>query len=325
MGVIKWGILGTARIAEQQLIPAIKEAKNAILVAVASRSKDKAREFAIKHEIPNAYGDYKELLNDPDVDAIYIPLPNHLHAEWTIKAAEKGKHVLCEKPAAINTSQVVEMKNACKKHHVFFMEAFMYRFHPQWIKVKELLTSKEIGEITMINAQFSFFLSNMEDFRLEPEMGGGALYDVGCYCVNVSRMLLDSEPKEVRSLAKYFVDGLVDTSLAAVLKFPNNTLVRFDCSIESADRQFVEIVGTDGTIFIPLPFRPDKGTAKIVIRKKSGDKIELFEPFNMYTAQVEYFSSCILNNHEPSINNPEHAILNMQVIDAIYEATGRKK
>lgn len=324
MKVIKWGILGSARIAEQQFIPAIKEARGAELLAVASRTKERALEFAKNNGIPRAYESYEELLDDPDVDAVYIPLPNDLHAEWTIRAAKKGKHVLCEKPAALDAKQTAEMVNTCSQHGVVFMEAFMYQFHPQWKKLKELLQAGVIGELKMVNANFSFFLANPENIRLHSEKGGGALYDVGCYCVNVSRLIMGSEPTEVRALGKFASDGIVDYSLSAVLKFPDQSIAHFDCSFEAADRQFVEVVGSTGSITMNLPYRPDKGTPTLTVSKKSGGWTETFEPFNVYAAQIEHFCLCIVSNRTP-VYSPEQSIANMKVIDAIYEAAGRKQ
>lgn len=176
----------------------------------------------------------------------------------------------------------------------------------------------------MLNANFSFFLANKEDIRLHPDKGGGALYDVGCYCVNASRLIMSDEPIAVQALAKFAPDGIVDTSLSAVLQFPDQSIAHFDCSLEAGDRQFVEVVGSTGSIRMNLPFRPDKGTPMLTITNKTGSWTEIFEPFNMYTAQIEHFCSCIESN-QPLVYSPEQSIANMKVIDAIYSAAGRKQ
>ncbi|WP_202077632.1 Gfo/Idh/MocA family protein [Caldalkalibacillus salinus] len=323
MKQIKWGILGCASIARKQLIPAIKEVDHAEVVAVASRSLERAKAFAEQNDIPEAYDSYEALLDQDDIDAVYIPLPNHKHAEWTKKAAQKGKHVLCEKPAGLNQAQVEEMIAVCKENDVQFMEAYMYQFHPQWEKVREVLDSGRIGEIKIIQAHFSFPMDDKENIRLQPDTGGGALYDVGCYCVHASRLIMQKEPTDVRALAKYADNGIVDTSLQALLKFDNESIAHFDCSFEAANRQYVEVVGAVGTIEIDLPFRPDKGEAKIRVEAKNEQWEETFEPFNMYASQVEHFCAAIRGEAPLPIDTAQ-SVLNTKVIDVIYESAGRK-
>ncbi|WP_134703034.1 Gfo/Idh/MocA family protein [Ammoniphilus sp. YIM 78166] len=321
MQKIKYGIMSTARIADKQVVPAIHSAANAEVIAVASRDEKKARMFAERHQIPKVYDSYEKLLEDPDIDAVYIPLPNHLHAEWTIRAAEKGKHILCEKPIALNAKQAMEMVESCKQHGVKFMEAFMYQFHPQWKRVRELIDKGEIGKVKKINAAFSFLLNQPNDIRLEPLKGGGALYDVGTYCVHVSSLLLGGEPSQVQSIAKF--SNQVDLTLNAQLVFPNDVMVQFDCSFEYAQRQFVEIVGEIGVIKVTLPFRPDKGVPAIDISGHLGHRVETFEEYDAYTLQIEHFSSCILYDQKP-FYSPEKSIANMKIIDQIYSMAGKR-
>jgi xylose dehydrogenase (NAD/NADP) len=321
MSVIRWGILGTAHIAEKALVPAIHAAQGAELVAVASRSLEKAQAYAERNQIRKAYGSYEELLADPDVDAVYIPLPNHLHAEWTIKAAEAGKHVLCEKPAALNADEARRMIAACQAHGVVFMEAFMYSLHPQWARVRELLDGGVIGELELISANFSFHLDNPVDIRWYP-IGGGALYDVGCYCVHVTRTFAGDElPTEVRALADLDEHG-VDRSVVALLRFPGGVLAHLDCSFVAADRQRVELAGTKGSLVVTWPFRPDKGDPAIHVRTRDGERVERFDKGEIYRLEVEHFGECVRTGATPQ-QTPEQTIRNMEILDAIYRAVGR--
>ncbi|GMA51381.1 deoxyfructose oxidoreductase [Alicyclobacillus contaminans] len=255
---------------------------------------------------------------DPEIDAVYIPLPNHLHAEWTIAAAKAGKHILCEKPAALNADQMREVLEVCQSQGVTFMEAFMYRFHPQWTRVKALMDDGAIGELRVISGSFSFVLKNPADIRMSPTMGGGALYDVGCYCVHAIQMLMGDEwPSEVHAVAR-FTNG-VDTTLSAVLKFPSGVLGHFDCSFEAHRRQFVQLAGTDGALTLSLPFRPDHGTPTLELTNASGRTVETFHPFDIYVAEVEHFVSCVRNGL-PTVNSPETSIRTLQIMDDIFAA-----
>ncbi len=324
MGKINWGILGTARIAEQQLIPALHAATNAHLLGVASRHESQAHAYARRNGIERVYGSYEQLLADPDIDAVYLPLPNGLHAQWTLQSAQAGKHVLCEKPAALSAAQTREMVQACATHDVVFMEAFMYPFHPQWDRVHELLNSGELGELNIVHANFSFPLANPTDIRWDSQMGGGSLYDVGCYCIHVARSLAHNAPAvEVQGIAQFTEDGVVDKAFTGALKFANGLLAHFDCSFTAADRQFVEIVGSRGSIQVLYPFRPDKGTPTLIVRGPSGERQETFPATDMYKLQVEHFSDCVQFQRTPH-NTGEDSIRNMELIDALYTAAGRK-
>ncbi|WP_027416742.1 Gfo/Idh/MocA family protein [Aneurinibacillus terranovensis] len=315
--VIRWGILGAARIAKERLIPAIQEAKNAQLCAIASRNEEKARDFAHNLGIPRVYGSYEDLLKDPEIDAVYIPLPNHLHAEWTIRAAEAGKHVLCEKPAALNEKEVQAMITACHDHGVVFMEAFAFRCHPQWHRLREILDSGHIGDVRNVQARFSIFVDDKNDIRLSPLMGGGALYDIGSYCVNGIRFIMGDEPVQVRGISQFASDSVVDLSTSAVLKFPGGRIAQFDCSLESVYNQSVEITGTKGIIKIHWPFRHPR----LIIQKDGKEESGVFEfQLDEYTEQVEHFGDCILSG-QSLWYGPEESLANMKVIDAIYQST----
>ncbi len=315
---IRWGILGTARIADEQLIPALKMTPGAELIAVASRNYEKGVAFGEKHNIPRIYDDYETLLQDVDVDAVYIPLPNHLHAEWTIKAARHGKHVLCEKPAALTAPQAEEMIQICEDNHVLFMEAFMYQFHPQWKRLKELIDNREIGDIQLINASFSFLLEAREDIRLHTDMGGGSLYDLGCYCTHSIGLIANSD--WVQCFANATHRQGVDGSTTATMKFKNGIVAHFDCSFQVPYRQRVEVCGSEGSMVISYPFRADMGIPKLIVSGRNGVYEETFEDVNVYKLQLEHFQTCILEQSLPHVSKVQ-TINNMKMIDELYRSS----
>jgi xylose dehydrogenase (NAD/NADP) len=319
---LRWGILGTARIAEQQLIPAIKAADGHELVAVASRDTERAIAWAEKVGAPRAYGSYEALLADPDVDAVYIPLPNHLHAEWTRAAAEVGKHVLCEKPAALTAAQLTDMIQVCRDHGVVFMEAFMYPFHPQWARVRAWLESGDLGDIIKVSSSHGFRLEDPADIRWQPEMGGGALYDVGCYCVHAMASTFGEVlPENISALSRFSEAG-VDASLCAIFRLPGGPIGSFHCSFEVPPTQGFTVVGTRGRLELNLPFRPDKGMPRLTIQRSGSQVLESFDAFPIYQAEIEYFASCIAEGRQPEA---EHrlSLATARWIDAIYAAAGR--
>src|SRR5690625_3641095 len=212
--IVRWGIIGNARIAREELIPAIKEANNAELTAIASRSPAAAKDAAETYGFRKFHDSYDALLRDPDVDAVYIPLPNGLHAEWTVKAARAGKHVLCEKPAALTSVEAQRMVEACRVNGVVFMEAFMYQFHPQHQRVRAIVASGEIGQVRLMHSRFAFQLGDPGNVRFDKKLGGGALYDVGCYCIHSSRHILGVEPSGVYAQAHADPDSGVDLTTA---------------------------------------------------------------------------------------------------------------
>lgn len=319
---IKWGILGCAQIAQNQVIPAIQSANNAEVIAVASRNEVTAKAVAERFKIPKFYGDYQKLLEDPEIDTVYIPLPNHLHVQWAIQAALSGKHVLCEKPIALNPEETKEMIKVSNENNVLLMEGFMYQFHPQWKRVLTILKTGEIGSTRMIKASFSFIFEDLENIRYNPAMGGGSLFDVGCYCVNASRLIMQDEPESVQAIAHFVENGIVDKSFIGIMKFPGNKFAYFDSSFEVADRQSFEIVGTLGSINIVFPFRPDLGEAKLIIRSETGVREEILENANMYTLQIEHLSNCILKNEQP-LYSAESSLENIKLIDELYKTAKR--
>jgi xylose dehydrogenase (NAD/NADP) len=315
---VRWGVLSTANIG-RRVIPAIQQSRNGYVVAVASRDIARARAFAAELDVPRAIGSYDALLDDPEIDAVYISLPNSLHRPWTIRAAERGKHVLCEKPLALTASECDDMIAACNAAGVKFMEAFMYRFHPQIQKVQELVAAGSIGAVRLIRAAFSFTITKPGDIRLDKDLGGGALMDVGCYCVNVARLVAGAEPVEVQATAHFGVENDVDETLAGLLRFPGGELALFDCSFHTAFRQSCEIVGTDGVIEVPAPYLP--GTADATIHVRRHDQVETMTVpgTNHYTRMAEHFADCVLTGAElrwPATDGRA----NMAVIDALHRA-----
>ncbi|QDP41295.1 Gfo/Idh/MocA family protein [Radiobacillus deserti] len=316
---IRWGILSTAKIGKTQVIPAIQRSANGSVEAIASRG-EKAKQVAEELRIPKAYTSYEALLQDPDMDAIYIPLPNGMHKEWVIQAAEHGKHVLCEKPAALDSKELEEMLKACDQHNVRFMEAFMYQFHPQHEKVKELIKDGEIGKVTLMRAKFSFLLQDKTNIRLDARLGGGALYDVGCYGIHSITTILEDQPVSVSASAT-FTDG-VDTTLTGILSFSDGKLANFDCSFDTYPRCGYEVVGSKGSIEVLNAYRPDlnpKGEGIIKVHKDTGEVEEYHVEGDQYRLQVEHFADSILEQREPVYGN-ERVRSHFAVLDACYES-----
>ncbi|WP_078551244.1 Gfo/Idh/MocA family protein [Bacillus alkalicellulosilyticus] len=321
---IKWGILGNAGIARSVMIPTIKETENNEVWAIAS-SSGSAQKTADEFGIPTVYNSYVELLEDTEIDAVYIPLPNSLHKEWVIKAANYKKHVLCEKPAAITSAEVEEMGQACRDNGVIFMEAFMYQFHPQHHRVKEIIQSGEIGELKAIDSVFSFVLDiEQENIRLKKETGGGSLFDVGCYCLHVSRLLTESEPESVYVSAELNEEG-VDISAFGTLHFPGNVTATFRSSFQHFFQEQYTVIGKKGVIHVPVAFRPDNqgGVAKIIIKSDDGEREELVTG-HQYIEQIEHFSNSILSGTEPAYSS-DKTVLNMKTVEACLKSIERKE
>ncbi|MBI5301431.1 MAG: Gfo/Idh/MocA family oxidoreductase [Chloroflexi bacterium] len=326
---LRWGVLSTARIGVNAVIPAIQQSRNGIVTAIASRDAKTAQDAARAANIPHAFGSYEQLLESDMVDAIYNPLPNHLHREWTIRAAEHGKHILCEKPFALNTAQVDAMIAAAKQHRVQLMEAFMYRFHPQVARAKELLAQGVIGKIKTIRSAFCFTLNRSEDIRLKKETGGGSLMDVGCYCVNMTRLFAGAEPTQVQASQVTHAGG-VDDSFSALLQFPDNVVGVFDCSFRTDYVEWVQVQGTEGRLDVSRPVKPLLNPGEIILRQ--GEKSDHLATVNTittpaanhYQLMCEHFADAVLTG-APLAYPPELDRGNMRVIDALYEAarTGR--
>ena len=318
---LRWGILSTAKIGIETVIPAIQESGNGVVAAIASRDARAAQQAAQSLGIPNSFGSYEALLESPAIDAVYNPLPNSMHKEWTIRAAERGKHILCEKPFALNTAEVDEMIAAAKQHRVLLMEAFMYRFHPQIARVHELIAGGAIGTTQVIRSAFGFLLKDYTNIRLSQPLGGGAVMDVGCYCVNVSRLIAGAEPIQVQASA-VIGQSQVDETLVGILRFPNNVIAHFDSSFRTDYREWVLIQGSEGRLELEHPFRSHiiGGGGRITLHRKD-DTNEVFTTgaVNQYQLMAEHFADAILNS-KPLRYPPELDRGNMRVIDALYES-----
>jgi predicted dehydrogenase len=328
MSELRWGILSTADIARKKVIPAIRKAGRCRLVAIGSRDPERARRVAAELEIPRAHGSYEELLSDPEVDAVYIPLPNHLHVEWTIAAARAGKHVLCEKPLAMNVADAERMILTCETAGVRLMEAFMYRLHPSWVALREVVSSGRLGELMAIQSWFSYYNDDAANIRNIVDAGGGALFDIGCYQVNLSRMLMGGEP--VRVQASIRRDGAlgVDVLTSAILDFEGGRMASFACSIRAEDDQRVHVYGTRGHASIGIPFIFPPVVPTRVFVTAGGDppvapRVETltFETTDPYAVEFEQFSAAVLDG-APVPYPPQDALANLRVIDQIFSAAG---
>lgn len=315
MDTIRWGVLGVANIGERAVIPAIQRSRNGRLVAIASRDAPRAQDAARRLGIPRAHGSYEALVVDPEVQAVYIPLPNSLHHRWTIRAAEAGKHVLCEKPLAPSAAECAEMIDACRQHGVTLMEAFMYRFHPRTERVAQLAADGSLGEIRLVRAAFTFQIRNPDrNIRLRPELGGGALYDVGCYTVNVSRMIL-GEPERVYAQGHVGAYG-VDEQLGAVLDFGGGRMALIDCGVMLPGRQEYEVVGTKGRLGVPTAFLPGTADAEIHVWKGTDSNVVTIPGMDEYQGMVERFGDALLAGAPPPLP-PVDAVRNLRVIEAL--------
>jgi len=316
---VRWGVMSTANIGRAAVNPAIQASRNGSLVAVASREEARARDFAATHEIPTAYGSYEALLEDDGIDAVYIPLPNSMHREWVIRAAEAGKHVLCEKPLALDAAECVEMAAAAATCDVVLMEAFMYRFHPRTERVVEMVREGALGDLKAIRSSFTFRLRSMDNIRLDPDLGGGALMDVGCYCVNVSRTVVGEEPVEVIATADW-TDRGVDDFLAGVMRFPGGAVAHFDCALTMERSESFEVAGTDGYLAVPAAFLPGKGDVDFTeVKGRDPASVHAVPGADEYQLMVEHFADCVLDGEAPRYPASE-AAANMRVIEALYRS-----
>ena len=288
---LRWGLLSTARI-NNALIPPLRTSKRNKLLAVASRSQDKADGYAREKKIKRAHGSYEALLADPEIDVIYNPLPNHLHAEWTIKALEAGKHVLCEKPIALSLAEVDAIAAAAEKHARIVAEAFAYRSHPQTRKVKEIVESGRLGKVKLVRGSFTFVMTKPDDIRWDPAMGGGCLWDIGCYPLSFTRCVLAAEPLEVFAWQITSPSG-IDEVFAGQLRFPGDIYFQLDCSFKVPSHEFMEIIGDEAALSIPRPF--NSGVTKTLYLTRDGktSQIAVKGP-NAYHAEVEDFADTVL-------------------------------
>jgi len=314
---LNWGLLSTARI-NRALIPPLQVSKRNHLFAVASRSQEAADAYAREKKIARAYGSYEALLADPEIDVIYNPLPNHLHAEWTIKAVEAGKHVLCEKPLALTVAEVDAIHAAARKHGRVVAEAFMYRHHPQTLKVQELVKSGSIGSLKLIRGSFSFILSREEDIRLlDPAMGGGSIWDVGCYPISYARTVVGENPLEVFGWQVTGKTG-IDETFVGQMRFAGDVHAQFDSSFVIPFHSFMEIVGGEGTLSIPTPFKPGVNERIFLTRDEKTETIKV-KGQELYLGEVEDMADAILLGKDSRVSLHDSRA-NVAVINALLES-----
>jgi predicted dehydrogenase len=324
---IRWGVLGVAKIATTKVIPAMQRGRWSVVTAIASRDAGRARDAAAALNIPKAYGSYEALLADADIDAVYNPLPNHLHVPWTAKAAEHGKHVLCEKPIALSAAEARTLIEVRDRTGVKIQEAFMVRTHPQWVTTRTLVRERRIGDVRAMAGTFSYFNRDPSNIRNIPEFGGGGLMDIGCYLINTSRFIFGREPERVMGSIDRDPDMLVDRMASMLLDFGVGHCVG-TCSTQLMPYQRMQILGTDGRIEIEIPFNapPDRPCRILVDRRGDLSGVEPIEldACDQYTIQGDLFSRAILDNTD--VPSPlEDAVQNMACIEAVFRSadTGR--
>jgi D-xylose 1-dehydrogenase (NADP+, D-xylono-1,5-lactone-forming) len=312
---LRWGILSTANITKKLL----GSGHDQQFVAVGSRDLGRAQAFASEHGIARAHGSYEELLADPEVDAIYNPLPNSLHVEWSIKALEAGKHVLCEKPMSRHPDEVDRAFDVAEREGRVLEEAFMWRHHPQVARTRELIAAGDIGDLRIIRAAFAFVAADPDDIRLQADLDGGGLMDVGCYCVSGCRTLASAEP--VRGYAEYIPGGNgVDVALAATLRFPGDVVAHFDCGVSYLGGDQLEAVGSEGSIFLDDPWH---GREAVIELRRNGlvERIET-GPANSYALELADFEAAVRGEDPPLLTRAD-AVAQARAIEALYTSAER--
>lgn len=316
---LRWGVLSTANIGLRKVIPAMQQGQYSSVVAIASRNFTRAKEAATALGIPIAYGSYEELIADPSIDAIYNPLPNHLHVPWTIKAADAGKHVLCEKPISLTVAEATTLLEVRARTGIKIGEAFMIRSHPQWSRLREILDEGRIGELRSIMGYFSFFNVDPANIRNRVECGGGALMDIGCYFVHISRFAFAEQPLRVIGSMDRDANMHTDYLTSAILQFTTGQSV-FTCSTQLARCQRVQFIGTLGRIEIEIPVNtPIDRPSRLIIDTSGGISTETFAACDQHTLQGDAFSRAVLEDHEVPVPL-EDAIRNMAVIEALFKS-----
>ncbi len=317
---VRWGILGCAGIAERALVPAIQGSANGLLHGIAARDEARAAAWVRTYGFEKSYRDYQALVDDPAIDAVYIPLANHLHAEWSVRAARAGKHVLCEKPMAMSASEVRVMAAAADASGVRLAEAFMYKFHPQIEKAAALIAGGEIGDVRSVHSSFTFMYEpDGRNYRWFPEMGGGALYDVGCYTVSVARLVFDAEPLSAFARAVLHPKSGVDVSTHVLLEFPGGRFAHCDCAFDAHFQSRLLAVGERGTLTLDRAFSAKHH--EVEVRIVRGDAVEAVRvpPANMFARMVEDFGAAVLEGRAPRFPVGD-AVANMRTIDACFES-----
>ncbi|NDV20680.1 gfo/Idh/MocA family oxidoreductase [Pseudodesulfovibrio sp. JC047] len=321
MKKIRFGILSTAKIARTKVIPAMQKGKWTEVTAIASRSSKNAQAVADELGITKAYGSYERLLADKQIDAVYIPLPNHLHVKWTLKAMDKGKHVLCEKPMGLTSGEVNRLINATVlSPDVKVMEGFMFRFHPQWVEAKRLVDTGAIGDLVTIQSFFSYFNADPDNIRNKADLGGGGLMDIGCYPVALSRFIFNAQPRRVMSFMNQDPNFGTDRVFSGMLDF-NGRISTFTCSTQMAPYQRVNILGTTGRIEILIPFNAPPDEPCTILLQQDGETTTPIElaPCDQYTLQGDAFARAILDDTNPPATLMD-AFDSMHVIDALFKS-----
>jgi predicted dehydrogenase len=323
MKKVAWGVLSTANFAQQKFIPGLRGSASSELRAIASRSPDKAREVAARMGIPKAYGSYEELLADPEIEVVYNPLPNHEHVQWTLRAAQAGKHVLCEKPVALNAQQAKQLLEV--KDRVLIMEAFMVRFHPQWLRARELVREGRIGSLRTVQVFFSYFNDNAANIRNLPATGGGALYDIGCYAIVAGRFFHQAEAQRAIALVDRDPAFQTDRTTSALVDFGASRHLDFTVSTQTAPYQRVQLCGTKGRIELLIPFNAPQGAA-VRLQVDDGSSLEgagivseTLPACDQYALEAEAFSRAV-RGEAPLPYGVDDAIANMRVIDALFRS-----
>lgn len=322
---LRWGIVGAADIALKSVMPGIQVSATGVIQAVASRGIEKASAAAAKFGVSQAYGSYEELLEDPNIDAVYIPLPNHLHREWTIRAAEAGKHVLCEKPLALTAEEAQEMVDACAGAGVVLAEAFMYRHHPRMEQIKQLIADGEIGELRALRGAFTFNnAADANNIRYRSDWGGGGIFDVGCYPLSAARYFLGKEPEAVTVHAFFSPEhDNVDMMASGLVEFEGGIALTFDCGMWANFRQTFEIVGTDGRIEIPSAFVANGEDAVFTVTNKNGTRAIKPDIVNTYARQVDDLARAVWKEQAPPFP-ADDAVRNMKLIEACLKSARSK-
>jgi predicted dehydrogenase len=325
MQKVRWGVLGVSRIATTKVIPAMQQVVLSQILGIASRNRAKAEEAAHSLGIPKAYGSYEEMLADPEIEAVYNPLPNHLHVPWSIRAAEAGKHVLCEKPVGMNSAEALKLIDVRDRTGVTMGEGFMVQTHPQWVRAMELVRSGHIGQLRSAVGTFGYFKLDPGNVRNVREYGGGGLMDIGCYPIKTSRMVFGEEPKRVSAtIVRDPRFGGIDILTTAILDYPSGHCI-FTCSTQVVANQSMQFYGTTGRIEMEIPFNPFGGEASRIRIDAGGDlrgsgiRVEEFPPCDQYTIEGDLFSRAIREHTAPPVPL-EDALKNMAVIDAVFRS-----
>jgi D-xylose 1-dehydrogenase (NADP+, D-xylono-1,5-lactone-forming) len=322
---LKWGVLGCADIGLRAMVPALQAGCNCEVVAVASRDAERARQVAARLGLHHTYGDYQSLVEDPDVEAVYIPLPNSLHAEWAVRAAQCGKHVLCEKPLALTAGDVDAIAAAATEHKVLAMEAMMYRLHPQTLKAWELVRAGTLGAVHLVQANFTYHVPNPSDIRFNRALGGGVLEDVGSYCVSVARAAMGCEPTQVTGEARIGPASDVDEAFTGMLRFPGGELASFACSIHGPRQQEYRITGSEASLTVTVPFAPGVDDRLLILRRgwqRGKETVEqiVVPGVDQYRLLGEHFADCVLNGTAPAIPLSETRA-NVAAVSALHESS----